>query len=195
MKYIISALCLIAQILVFASQPVCIFLPSIDFDWVQYEFITEKLDNEGIPYFVISDKKDTCKASGGRYIIPFNSVQDNDIAVNYLIIPGSTGIIRIYENEHLLGMIRDIHSRGGIVASTGYGAMPIVHSGIAEGGKISMIFNSAFYSRHKDSGVKFVYYDAIMDNNILTSLSRDYIIAFMNNFIRIYNETAHTEGE
>lgn len=195
MKYIISAIILLAQILIFATQPVAIFLPNTDFDWIQYEYLADKLDSADISHFVISVTDDTCRSVGGRYVLPYATVENISIDIDYLIIPGCTGMIRVYDNEHLLQLIEDIHNRGGIIASSGYGAMPIVHSGIAKGAKISMQFNQSFYEKHRDMDIKFVYYDAIIDSGILTSHSRDHIAVFTAEFIRIYNETAHTESE
>ncbi len=195
MKYLLSLFILLC-ILIHAEQPVgAVFLPSIDYDEVQFSIISKALDEHCIKYFIISDNYDTCRSSEGSYLTPYTSLDSLNIDIDFLIIPGNSGILRVKDNEKLLNIVREINDRDGLLGSTDIGGLILLNAGITDNHKISMFLNDNIYNQYKDSDVDFVAYDAIISGNIITSYSSEYIKWFISAFIKAYNETFDTESK
>ena len=118
-----------------------------------------------------------------------------NIDIDFLIIPGNSGILRVKDNEKLLNIVREINDRDGLLGSTDIGGLILLNAGITDNHKISMFLNDNIYNQYKDSDVDFVAYDAIISGNIITSYSSEYIKWFISAFIKDYNETFDTESK
>ena len=197
MKYIIMLCILMVFIIIQAEElPLgALFIPGLDFDEVQYVKISEFLEKENIRFFILSDKYDTCVGSGSMKIVPFTSLDSMDLDIDFLIITGGSGILRLSGNEKMQAIIRKINEKDGIIATIGLSGLMLLESGIVEDEKISMQLNDRIYEKYKDEDIDFVAYNVIRSGNLITSHSDKYINWFIAGFKDGYNETFNTENK
>ncbi len=172
-----------------------LFIPGLDFDKVQYVKISEFLEKENIRFFILSDKYDTCVSFNGMKIVPFTLLDSMDLDIDFLIITGGSGILRLSGNEKMQTIIRKINEKDGIIATIGLSGLMLLESGIVENEKISMQLNDRIYEKYKDDDIDFVAYNVIRSGNLITSHSDKHINWFIAGFKDGYNEIFNTENK
>lgn len=109
-----------------------------------------------------------------RFIPDFTIGQINVDDYDALAIPGGFVEYDFYEdayNERFLGLIREFHAKGKIIASICVGALPIGKSGVLKGKKATT-YNKKDGIRQKklmEFGVEVVNQPIVIEDNIITS--------------------------
>ncbi|MFO8061439.1 MAG: DJ-1/PfpI family protein [bacterium] len=172
------------------------FLPSVDFDDVDYITIRDSLESHSIDFFVFSDTFDTLRGRYGEKVMPYTVIDSvNTDSIEFIIIPGGTGVLYYADNEKLLELIAEADSKGVLLGSVDIAGILIVESGAAANEKISMRVNERILKMTADNNVKLTAYDALVSNNIISSYMSRYRDKFISKFVEVYNENSGAESK
>ncbi|MDY6787514.1 MAG: DJ-1/PfpI family protein [candidate division WOR-3 bacterium] len=172
-----------------------VFLPSVDFDDVDYITICDSLSSHSIDYFVFSDTFDTLRGRYGEKVIPYTVIDSvNTDSIEFIIIPGGTGVFYHTGNKKLLELIAEADNKGVLLGSIDIAGILIIESGAAENEKISMRVNERILEMASDNNVKLTAYDALVSNNIISSYMSGYREKFIRKFVEVYNENSGAES-
>jgi len=173
-----------------------VFLPSVDFDDMDYITIRDSLNSHSIDYFVFSDTFDTLRGRYGEKVIPYTVIDSvNTDSIEFIIIPGGTGVFYYTGNEKLLELIAEADSKGVLLGSIDIAGILIIESGAAANEKISMRVNERILEMAADNNVKITAYDALVSNNIISSYMSRYRQKFIRKFVEVYNENSGPESQ
>lgn len=193
-----KSLIFLSSLLMFAvvfSAYGAMFLPSVDFDDVDYMTIRDSLDSHSIDFFVFSDTFDTLRGRYGEKVVPYTVTDSvNTDSIEFIIIPGGTGIFYYTGNEKLLELIAEADSKGVLLGSIDIAGILIIESGSASNEKISMRVNERILEMTADNNVKITAYDALVSNNIISSYRSRYRDRFISKFVEVYNENIGAES-
>lgn len=154
-----------------ASRPVLVLLAAWDFDYSEYQALTDGLRRYQLPVACVSTDSLTARATNDSLVKPdlsLDAVEPERFCA--LVVLGGVGSARFWDDSLVLDMVKRFASDSEIeVAGIGLGALTLAKAGVLAGRQATGYDDRTAARLMKEQGVRFKFAPVVMDGRFMTA--------------------------